>query len=94
MDNAHPTALSGNAFSNFALFAGEKKKDSDSEMPSADLFGRVYPATPTTNKVYINRQCVTEFATGVYEVLNHHIFQVVKEVNGKLLLLFTFVFFV
>jgi len=52
-------------------------------MPSADLFGRIYPATPTTNKVYINRQCVTEFATGVYEVLNHHIFQVVKEVNGK-----------
>eukprot|EP01032_Pedospumella_encystans_P011655 gene11655-13541_t len=81
VDNAHPTALSGEAFSNFAFGTGEREENG---VPSADLYGRIYPVTPTTNKVYMSRQCVSEFAAGVYDALNHHIFQVVKEVHGSI----------
>ena len=77
VDNAHPTALSGEAFSNFAFGTGESDENG---VPSANLYGRIYPVT---NKVYMNRQCAAEFAAGVYDVLNHHIFQVVKEVHGE-----------
>ena len=85
VDNAHPTALSGEAFSNFAFGTGESDENG---VPSADLYGRIYPVTPTTNKVYMSRQCVSEFAAGVYDALNHHIFQVVKEVQGEFVLIY------